>query len=195
MTMRPNGGARWTVLPVLSIGLLVAACGASNASVSPSPLEPSPAATAAETVVVPTAAPVHSTEPSLPSEPSDPPLAQPPAASLAVDGGDPVVGELGSFTWQDGGSDSPWLPGTPIRVGNGERFTLTLADPIGIGSWTASYVSAADLQSATSVGLGEGTGAPVTFDVPPPGAWSVYVSVRFAENLGSAAYFWHVEVD
>ena len=35
---------------------------------------------------------------------------EPPAASIAVEGGDPVTGQLGTFTWGDGGSDSPWLP-------------------------------------------------------------------------------------
>ena len=30
---------------------------------------------------------------------------EPPAASLPVEGGDPVVGDLGSFTWMNGGSD------------------------------------------------------------------------------------------
>ena len=30
-----------------------------------------------------------------------------------------MAGALGSFTWGDGGSDSPWLPGAPIAVGVG----------------------------------------------------------------------------
>ena len=59
--------------------------------------------------------------------------AEPPAASLAVEGGDPVVGQLGSFTWGDGGSDSPWLPGAPIPVGAGERLTVAIADGVGVG--------------------------------------------------------------
>ena len=41
--------------------------------------------------------------------------AEPPAATLAVEGGDPVAGQLGSFTWNGGGSDSPWLPGAPTH--------------------------------------------------------------------------------
>ena len=50
----------------------------------------------------------------------------PPDASLAAEGGDPVPGQLGTFTWAGGGSDSPWLPGTPITVGAGESLTVTL---------------------------------------------------------------------
>ena len=53
--------------------------------------------------------------------------AEPPAAALAVEGGDPVTGQLGTFTWGDGGSDSPWLPGAPIAVGTGEQLTVSIA--------------------------------------------------------------------
>src|SRR5688500_217654 len=52
----------------------------------------------------------------------------PPDAFLAVEGGDPVVGQLGTYVWLDTGSDSPWLPGAPLAVGAGEPLTLGL-DP------------------------------------------------------------------
>lgn len=122
-------------------------------------------------------------------------MAEPPAASISVEGGDPVVGETGSFTWQNNGSDAPWLDGSPIHVGSGERLTLTLAEPVAIENWTASRVPAAILDGATPVGLGEGTVGLVTFVGPPGGSWSVKVSVWFADNLGSAAYYWLIEVD
>jgi hypothetical protein len=44
------------------------------------------------------------------------------------------------------------------------------------------------------VGMAEGSG-PVRFPAPPAGAWSVHVSVRFEDNLGSAAYYWRMDVD
>ena len=47
----------------------------------------------------------------------------PPLFEGATEGGDPVTGSLGSFTWGDGGSDSPWLPGGEIAVGTGEQLT------------------------------------------------------------------------
>jgi hypothetical protein len=122
-------------------------------------------------------------------------MPEPPAASIQVEGGDPVVGELGGFTWKNGGSAAPWLPGAPIHIGSSERVTLTLADPVGIANWTASYVPATDLDSIAPLGLGEGAGGPVTFGAPPPGRWSVHVGVWFADNEGDAAYFWLVEVD
>lgn len=117
----------------------------------------------------------------------------PPAALLSVEGGDPVEGDVGSYTWVNWGSDSPWLPGAPIHVGSGEPLTLTLAEPVGIEQWTVSR-SPADRLDQDVVGMAEGSG-PVGFAAPPAGAWSVNVSVWFEDNLGSAAYYWRMDVD
>lgn len=122
-------------------------------------------------------------------------MPEPPAASLQVEGGDPVVGQLGGFTWKNGGSAAPWLPGAPIHIGSGEQVTLTLAEPVAIERWAASYVPAAETESASALGLGEGSDWPVTFDAPPPGRWSVYVTLLFADGIGDAGYFWLAEVD
>ncbi len=43
--------------------------------------------------------------------------------------------------------------------------------------------------------MGEGSSEPVSFAAPPPGSWSVNVEVWFADNLGSAAYYWLITVD
>jgi hypothetical protein len=110
---------------------------------------------------------------------------------MAADGGDPVVGQLGSYTWADGGSDSPWLPGAPIRVGTGEPLTVSIADGITIAGWSARRVPAGTLDGTDAVALGSG-GPPVTFAAPAAGTWSVQVVVRFAGGLGSAAYYWQV---
>ena len=124
------------------------------------------------------------------------PIAEPPAATIAVEGGDPVTGDLGSFTWQNSGSDSPWLAGSPIHIGSGETLEMTLVEPVAIDTWTATRVAAATLDDTAAVGLGDGAAAnPVRFTGPPPGVWSVKVSVWFAGNLGSATYYWRVEVD
>jgi hypothetical protein len=117
----------------------------------------------------------------------------PPAALLSVEGGDPVEGDIGSFTGKDYGSDSPWLPGAPIHVGSGEPLMLTLAEPVGIEHWVVNR-SPADRLDQDIVGMAEGSG-PVRFPAPPAGAWSVHVGVRFEDNLGSAAYYWRMDVD
>ncbi len=121
-------------------------------------------------------------------------MPEPPAASIAVEGGDPVVGQLGSFSWENSGSDGPWLPGSPIHVGPGERLALILADPVGVANWTVSRTPEA-ANGAGVIGMAQGSGEPVTFAAPPPGSWSVSVDVWFVDNLGSAAYYWLMEVD
>lgn len=122
-------------------------------------------------------------------------MPEPPAASIAVEGGDPIVGQLGTFTWENGGSDAPWLNGSPIHVGAGEQLTLTLAVPVDIGEWRVSRVEPGNRDGMGAVGMGEGSGDPVTFRAPPSGSWSVEVRVSFADALGSALYFWLIEVD
>lgn len=122
-------------------------------------------------------------------------MPEPPAASIAVEGGDAVVGQLGSFGWKNGGSDAPWLDGNPIHVGAGERLLLTLAEPVAIDTWRVSRVLPGSRDGMGSVGMAEGSGEPVAFVAPPSGSWSVNVNVLFADNLGSAAYYWRIDVD
>lgn len=177
---------------LVSMVLLCAGC--SRPGASPAGSEASP--TTAAWWSAPALPTIDPSVAALPSEPlvTEPAMAQPPAASIAVEGGDPVVGQLGSFTWQDSGSDGPWLAGNPIHVGSGERLRLAFAEPVRLADWTVSRAPAGANGSET-IGLAEGSGGPVTFDPPPAGSWSVNVNVWFADNLGSAAYYWLIEVD
>jgi hypothetical protein len=184
-------------MPTVGLALLItgllAACSTPGSSPSP-PTEASPAASVvATTTVIPSTTP--SEGPPTPEPTPEPPIPEPPAASIAVEGGDPVVGELGSFGWKNAGSDSPWLDGSPIHVGPGETLALTMGEPVGIDQWTVSRVPPGDRDSSRAVGMGEGSGGPVTFLAPPSGSWSVNVDVWFVDNLGSASYYWLVEVD
>ena len=148
--------------------------------------------TSEPTAAPPTGAPTPSAA-SAATTPSPNTSAEPPPASMAVEGGDPVVGQLGSFTWGDGGSDSPWLPGAPIAVGAGERLTVVVADAAGVAEWTARRVPAGTANGTGAVGVGQG-GSKIAFAAPPPGVWSVQVVVLFASDLGSATYYWQVAV-
>ena len=121
-------------------------------------------------------------------------MPEPPSAALAVEGGDPVVGELGSFSWDNSGSDSPWLPGTRMHVGSGERLTLRLANDVPIDRWTVTRTPGATFGSEL-VGVADGSGRSVTFAAPARGSWSVQVVLWFAHELGSAAYYWLITVD
>lgn len=172
---------------ILSIVLLVSGCAATVGSPVASASGPAPSGTAAAPTTTAPAASATTGQASATT-------AQPPPASLAVEGGDPVVGQLGSYTWAGGGSDSPWLPGAPLRVGVGERLALTLADGTGVGAWSARRVPAASTDGSGAVALGRGTTGPVAFDAPERGSWSVQVTIRFAGDLGSANYYWQVSV-
>ena len=168
-----------------------------TATLSPAPsLAASPPAPVAVSPAMPSALPATPSglpTPGTPSAPATPVSAEPPPASLAAEGGDPVTGSLGSFTWNNGGSDSPWLPGARIRVGAGERLTVTIKGAVGVATWTARRVPAGATDGAGAVGLGDGTGT-ITFQAPPPGIWSAQIAVRFAGDLGSATYYWRLDV-
>ena len=189
-------------LVTLFVVLLAAACSSAGGPPSPALAGGGPAASIATTTLSPapslgpspTASVAASpATPTTPVTPVTPVTAEPPPASLAAEGGDPVTGTLGSFTWNNGGSDSPWVPGARIHVGAGELLTVTVAGAVGVAKWTAQRVPAGATDGAGAVGLGEGTGT-ITFQAPPPGAWSAQITVRFAGDLGSAVYYWRLDV-
>ena len=178
----PVRSALAVVIASLVLAGIVLACANWSAGGPASP--PAPAATAAVS------------DPSVGATASVPAASQaagPPRATLAAEGGDPVIGQLGSFTWADGGSDSPWLPGTPIVVGAGEPLTVALDDGVAIASWSAKRVQAGTTDGVGAIGLGGGP-SPATFAAPGPGSWSVQVDVTFADGLGAAVYYWQVTV-
>jgi len=179
----PRWSIRGSTLAILCVAQFTTACTAARPGVSA-------AGSAAPVAASAVASPVAMTASAAPRSPSS---VEPPVASLAVEGGDPVAGQLGSFTWNARGSDSPWLPGTPLNVGTGERLTVTLADDVAVTDWSARQVPAGTVNGSGGVPLGGGP-APVTFAAPGPGSWSVQVVLRFDGGLGSAAYYWRVTV-
>ncbi|MEO8570438.1 MAG: hypothetical protein ABI553_01945 [Chloroflexota bacterium] len=174
---------------ILSVVLLAGACASAPPSATTSTLPtttfaPPPSAAGPSVGVVPSAAPTESPSPA---------STEPPRASLVAEGGDLVIGQLGTFTWGDGGSDSPWLPGAPIKVGSGETLTVSIGGGVDVESWTAARVPGGTTNGAGAVAMGSGA-APITFAAPGPGAWSIHVTVQFAGVLGSASYYWLVTV-
>ena len=163
---------------------LTPASSASDGGVPPSGGSPDPASPTVPASAAATASP----SPSLAG------LDAPPDARLAVEGGDPVTGQLGTYIWFESGSDSPWLPGAPLTVGAGEPLTLTLTPDGDIRTWRARSVPADAEGPAGATSLGEGTGGPA-FDAPVVGLWTVEVFVQFAAGVGEASYFWRLEVE
>jgi hypothetical protein len=171
--------------PGLSIvlALLIAACTARTGS-DASPSSSSPAVTPPPTAALPTAS----------ATATEPLAAGPPVAGLAAEGGDPVAGQLGTYTWGDSGSDSPWLHGARISVGSSEPLNVSFTPTINVRSWRARAVPAtADGPSGARL-LGEGSGTP-RFEAPEPGTWTVEVHVTFENDLGNASYFWQLAVE
>jgi hypothetical protein len=162
------------------VAWIVVACGSGS---TPAPSGPATAGSDA---------PRPSTAASPPIATSSRTSALPPDASLVEEGGDPIVGQLGSYAWGDGGSDSPWLPGAPITVGAGEPLSVTLADGTAIASWTAVRAPASATSGAGATDAGAGSGA-IGFRVDQPGRWTVAVTVSFAGG-GSATWYWQLEV-
>lgn len=193
-----------TLLAIVVVAMIVATCdrigrSGSAAGSAGAPMSPGPTAESTATL-----APATGTPAPTPSSSSDPAATGsagasaitglPPSATLAADGGDPAVGQLGSYTWLDGGSDSPWLPGTPLTVGAGEPLTVAIGGGVAVADWSARRVTAGRTDSSGAITLGGGGGPPVAFAAPGAGTWSLQVTVRFANDLGSAAYYWRLTV-
>jgi hypothetical protein len=183
----PMPSARRTFPVLVLVAQLATAC-AGGSTGSPEltavPGSPSPSAGAASIPVV--ATPAGSVAPARSGEP--------PPASLRAEGGDPVAGQLGSYTWGDAGSDSPWLEGAPIRVGAGEPLTVVLDGDPPVDEWSAQRVAAGTSDGSGAMSLGSAQGAPIAFLAPGPGRWSVQVLVRFAGGSDSAAWYWLLDV-
>ena len=202
--MKARRSAQMAKLALVTVSFVLVGCSRAGASpaISDAVLSAAPAEPSATVVpsIEPSATVVPSIKPSVGGPPSaspvaEPPMAEPPAASIIVEGGDPVVGQLGTFTWENSGSDAPWLDGSPIHVGAGEQLTLTLARPVDIGEWRVSRVTPGNRNGIGAVGMNEGSRGPIKFQAPPPGRWSVEVHVSFAGNRGTALYFWLIAVD
>jgi hypothetical protein len=183
----------------LAVAVVIAIASCSTAARPTASIQPSAtlaAATLAPTTLPPaTAALPGSTGSARASTATDQPTASgPPLARLAAEGGDPTAGQLGTYTWGDGGSDSPWLPGARIAVGSGEPLTVTFATTPRVGSWRARAVPSTSDGPAGAIVLGQGSGTP-RFEAPEPGTWTVEVRVVFAKGAGTASYFWQLAVD
>jgi hypothetical protein len=173
--------AALAVVALVSV-MAVAVAGCTVAAVA----TPSTAGSARASLSPPT--PAGSTGASLTTAP-----ALPPTATLAAEGGDPVPGDLGTYLVGEGGSDAPWLPGRPIRVGTGETLRVGLRPAAAVEAWSVRYVPAGAIVPDGGVLLATGSDD-VAFVAPPPGAWSAEVRIVLADGRGTASWFWEIHV-
>ena len=114
---------------------------------------------------------------------------------LAAEGGDPVAGQLGTYTWAGRRIGRPWLPGAPIAVGAGEPLTVTVdpavADRLVVGALVPAAARRPGRRRVTRRGRGHpGASRPGSgrLDGRGPASGSPTAS-------GDASYFWRLTVD
>lgn len=116
---------------------------------------------------------------------------QPPSALLSIAARPAVAGALGGYTFRGTGSDSPWLPGTPIAVpATGGAAQILLDPPVEIATWRARRAPPGDKTGVTATTTASGSG-PVAFSLDGR-AGTLVVLVEFADNQGSAAWYWQM---
>ncbi len=168
MRMISNGRGLRLVAEV-ALAAAVAACGSGGAS-------PSPVATAAPATAKTSVTPVA-----------------PPAASLVIADGIVVPGELGSYTWDGGGSDAPWIVVPESgRVKGAATMEIRLNPAADVTAWSARWALISDGVAGPPQDGSTGTTAPMTVTLPTAnGDWSLQVEIR-AGNGRSATYYWRV---
>jgi hypothetical protein len=157
---------------VLTIAIAIGGCAAPG--VSPSTAPPTAPATAAP--------------PASESVSLAPPAAQPPDALLSVAGGAPTAGALGTYTWLGTGSDAPWLPGAPVSLPPGGAATISFQPQVATAAWSVKQAQPGDADGSTAREIASGSGR-IVFSLPPA-AGTILLSVDFADNAGTANYFW-----
>ncbi|HET9085207.1 MAG TPA: hypothetical protein VFN41_12485 [Candidatus Limnocylindrales bacterium] len=177
----------------LVLTLLVLGCTSTPAGQPVSPVVTSAKPPATASSITPPASATAPIAPSAVTVETAAPGDVPPEARLAVEGGDPVAGQLGTYVWDGQGSDSPWLPGAAIAVGRGEPLTVRVRPAADVDSWSARIVRADSSGPDGATPLGEGTGTP-RFDAPARGAWTLEVHLAFGDDAGDASYFWRLDV-
>jgi hypothetical protein len=177
--------------------LLVAACGGSPGAPSASAPATSVGPDAGATSGI-TASPPVSASPSLVATASaaaataSPLAGEPPAATLAAADGSPADGALGSYTWGEAGSDSPWIVVRASDVVRGTGpWSVAFTPDVPVAAWRAAWAPIAD-GTAGPIALTAGGSGAISFDGPTAGGpWSLRLEVEF-EAAGRASWYWRV---
>jgi hypothetical protein len=120
--------------------------------------------------------------------------ASPPTALLAGAADAVAPGALGSYTWGDGGSDSPWIVVRPGGAAGGTGpWTVSFDPAVPVGTWTAAWARIRDGRPGPIDGYEQGASGPIAFGGPAgSGPWTLKVEVVVA-GAGSAVYYWRLD--
>jgi hypothetical protein len=187
---------RSAVIAPLVVAGLVAGCGTSGS--------PPPGAPSILPVATPSAAATAGVTPEASDSATDGPtpvptarLSAPPEALLLGDAlpGEPAVGDLGSYTWGDEGSDAPWIVSQPgVLAKPGTAVRITFIPDVAPPAWTVRWARIAGGGAGDVASAAEGSGA-VEFAIPDTaGGWSLQLDARFGTGHG-ATWYWRVDVE
>ena len=189
----PGVARRWGSVPLLGLLVVVLAAGCTTGG-----LTASSATISGETVTpIPALSPVPVVSPAPPAAVTPRPteIPGPPAAALTPIGGGPIPGQLGGFTWEGMGSDTPWLvPPAAETVHDAGPYMVAFAPSLLVESWIARWAPVVDGTAGDVADSDQGGPGPVLFAGPDrPGTWSLQVDTRFAGG-DRGAYYWRLEV-
>lgn len=202
--------------------ILMAACATAPGGELPSnpaTTSPAPPSASATAIPTPTAAPTATPAPTTSLSPTVTPSAipteydqePPPIGAILLGDGTLVEGRPGSWCYEMGCADVPWLPARVLpRIDLAKAATelmFSLPEPHRFVYWLASYSEADDpFDQAVRLGFGgeyDTDQTPATpipelreavFTGPRSGSWTLRVFVLFPGYGGDASYYWHAVV-
>jgi hypothetical protein len=122
--------------------------------------------------------------------------AAPGLPSAALDGpvGNPVNGDLGTYTWDGFASEAPWVvAGPPLAAAPGSALWVSFGATAPL-DWRAAWARVVGGVAGTPVGAAYGAGGAAAIRAPgTAGAWSLRVTASFGAGR-NATWYWRVAV-
>jgi hypothetical protein len=188
---------RRTAIVVVAAVIVAACAGGSALSSSPGATNPLPAVTPTGTATGPSSEPSAIGRPSL--APSATPAPAPRAEIVIADA--TVAGALGTYTIDDTGSDSPWLPFDTlpsVGLGVAETPAVRFVDGVAIGQFQVEIAAATDTAGSAPReapgGMLAADGRSFTIGPLPAGRWVLVARVFRADRRGDGLTYWAVTV-